>query len=329
MEAQRLLVTGGTGFIGSALVRRLVEDGRFVRVLDDNSRGVVRRLDGVMAEVDFVKADVRDEEAVAGAARGVDCVVHLAAVNGTENFYKHPELVLDISVRGMLSVLGACRKNGIGNLVFASSAEVYQTAPAVPTDETAPLSVPDVTNARYSYGGGKIIGELMAINYGRTGFERVAVFRPHNVYGPDMGFEHVLPQFALRALDAVAKTPAGPVPFPIQGDGSQTRAFLHIDDLTDGLMTVLAKGAHLEIYHIGNPEEVAIAEVARKVLAYLGREARLIPSPSPAGGAMRRCPDIAKVRALGFEPRITLDQGLPSLIDWYRAHRDQRAAAHA
>ena len=83
-------------------------------------------------------------------------------------------------------------------LVLASSSEVYQTPPQVPTDESAPLVVPDPLNPRYSYGGGKIISELMAINYGRKYFERVLIFRPHNVYGPDMGFEHVIPQFALR-----------------------------------------------------------------------------------------------------------------------------------
>ena len=89
-------------------------------------------------------------------------------------------------------------REGVRSLVLASSSEVYQTPPHVPTDESAPLVVPDPTNPRYSYGGGKIISELMAINYGRKFFDRVLIFRPHNVYGPDMGCEHVIPQFALR-----------------------------------------------------------------------------------------------------------------------------------
>ena len=96
----------------------------------------------------------------------------------------------------MISVLDACRHHGIRELVLASSSEVYQTPPGIPTPENVPLSVPDPLNPRYSYGGGKIICELMAINYGRQGFDRVLIFRPHNVYGPDMGWEHVLPQFA-------------------------------------------------------------------------------------------------------------------------------------
>ena len=329
MSPRRFLVTGGAGFVGSALVRRLVEDGQSVRVLDDNSRGTARRLEWLGGDLEVIAADVRDGDAVRRAARDVDCLVHLAAVNGTENFYRPPERVLDVSIRGMLSVIDACRDNGVSHFVLASSAEVYQTPPRVPTDERAPLSVPDVKNPRYSYGGGKIASELMAIHYGQTGFDRVTIFRPHNVYGPDMGWDHVLPQLTLRALDALGQTPEGPLPLPIQGDGSQTRAFLHIQDLIDGLMTVIDRGGHLDIYHIGNPEEVTIAEVARKVAACLDREARLMPSEAPAGSPAQRCPDISKIRALGFEPRISLEQGLPALVAWYRDHYDLRPAVSA
>ena len=237
-----------------------------------------------------------------------------------------PELVLDVALRGMLNVIDACRTQGIGELVLASSSEVYQTPPVVPTAEGAPLSVPDVLNPRYSYGGGKIACELMAINYGRTGFQRVMVFRPHNVYGPDMGMEHVLPQFILRAAQAIAATPSGPVPFPIQGDGSQTRAFIHVDDFTDGIMCMLAGGEHLNIYHIGNPQEITIREVATKVVGYLGREARIMEGPAPAGATPRRCPDIGKLAALGFRPRISFDQGLPSIADWYAARAAEERA---
>ena len=289
--SERYLVTGGTGFIGAALVRRLVAGGHSVRILDDQSRGHPRRLGGVLDDVELVSADVRDAGAVRRAARDRDSVIHLAAVNGTEFFYTKPELVLDVALRGMLAVIDACRANGIGNLVVASSSEVYQTPPTVPTPETAPISIPDIANPRYSYGGGKIATELIAINYGRTGFERVTVFRPHNVYGPDMGWEHVLPQLTLRVADLVRVTPTGPLDLPIQGDGTQTRAFTHIDDFTEGLMTVIEAGRHLEIYHIGNPEERTIAEAAHLVAECFGRSAKLRHLPAPAGGTPRRCPD--------------------------------------
>src|SRR6476619_6343833 len=194
----RILVTGGSGFIGSALVKTLVRDGHAVRVLDDNSRGASRRLAEVQSDVEFIGGDIRDAAAVHAAVRGVDEVHHVAFVNGTEFFYSAPELVLEVGVKGMVNVLDACRAANVRRLVLASSSEVYQTPLQVPTDESAPLVVPDPNNARYSYGGGKIISELMAINFGRRHFDRVIIFRPHNVYGPDMGNEHVIPQFGIR-----------------------------------------------------------------------------------------------------------------------------------
>lgn len=318
---RRILVTGGTGFIGSALVRALVRNGDRVRVLDNNSRGALRRLGDVVDAIDFVEADIRDADAVGKAAAGVDCFVHLAYVNGTRYFYEQPELVLDIAIRGMLSAIDACRANGIGDLVLASSSEAYQTPPIIPTPEDVPLVVPNVLNPRYSYGGGKLACELMAINYGRTGFDRVTIFRPHNVYGPDMGHEHVLPQFVERACKLIDATPQGKVDFEIQGDGTQTRAFVHIDDFTDGLMTVIDKGKHLEIYHIGNPEEITIRDLVPKVFRTLGREANVITGPLTEGSTQRRCPDISKLAALGYAPRVTIDAGLPSLVDWYSRHR--------
>ncbi len=322
----RYLVTGGTGFIGAALVRGLVAAGHKVRVLDNNSRGAKRRLGNVAQEVELIEGDIRDFALVRRAAKGVESCLHLAFVNGTEFFYTHPEMVLDVGIRGMLAVLDACRQEGVRELVLASSSEVYQLPPKVPTPEDVPLIVPDVHNPRYSYGGGKIACELMALNYGRNGFERVMIFRPHNVYGPDMGWEHVLPQFILRAADAAATHPSGPVPFSILGDGSQTRAFVHVEDLADGVLTMLARGSHMQIYHIGNPDEVSIRSIAERVLRHLGREANIVAGKAPPGETPRRCPDISKLSALGYRPKISLEKGLPPMIDWYLANRELRPA---
>ena len=316
----RILVTGGTGFIGAAMVERLVGEGRDVRVLDDNSRGALRRLAHLAGRFEMVEGDVRDDQAVRRAMRGVETCLHLAYVNGTEFFYSKPELVLDVAVRGMLNVVDACRAEGVGDLVLASSSEVYQTPPVVPTPETVALSVPDPLNPRYSYGGGKIICELMAINYGRSGFDRVAIFRPHNVYGPDMGWEHVLPQFVLRMAEMVGRQPGGTIAFPIQGNGSETRSFNWIGDFVDGVRMVMDRGEHLGIYHVGTGEEVSIAEVARLVAAYFGRDIELVPGSLMAGGTTRRCPDIGKLAALGYAPKVGLAQGLPKLAEWYVAN---------
>jgi nucleoside-diphosphate-sugar epimerase len=313
----KILVTGGSGFIGSGLVKALVRAGHSVRVLDDNSRGSPRRLAGVEKDIEFLAGDVRDGEAVARAAQGMDEAHHLAFVNGTEFFYKMPELVLDVGVRGMLNVIDACRKANVGTLILASSSEVYQTPPQIPTAEDVPLVVPDVNNPRYSYGAGKLINEVMAINFGRKFFERVLIFRPHNVYGPDMGWEHVIPQFALRLHRLAQAQPEGVLRFDIQGSGAETRSFCFIDDLVAGVMAMREKGEHLGIYHVGTTEEVAIADVAKRVAAAAKREIELVKGPLAAGGTPRRCPDISKLEKLGYTPRVPLDDGLKVTLDWY------------
>jgi nucleoside-diphosphate-sugar epimerase len=318
----RVLVTGGSGFIGSVLVKRLLREGCAVRVLDDNSRGHPRRLAGVEKDIEFVGGDVRHFDTVIAAARGMDEVHHLAFVNGTEFFYNAPELVLDVGVKGMLHVIDACRRHGIGKLVLASSSEVYQTPPTIPTDERAPLVVPDPLNPRFSYGAGKIISEIMAINFGRKFFERVLIFRPHNVYGPDMGFEHVVPQFARRLKAAIAAHPSGALPFTIQGSGRETRSFCHVDDLVEGVAVMRARGEHLGIYHIGTTEEISIADLARRMAQHVGRNLDLRTGDTLPGSTMRRCPDISKIEKLGYKPRVPLAQGLPPTVDWYFKNDD-------
>lgn len=326
MSSQRVLITGGTGFIGAALALRLARDGFTIRIFDNDSRGAVRRLGELASVAELVSGDIRDSAAVVAAAKGVDAVWHLAFVNGTANFYRIPDVVLDVGVRGMLNVMDACAKWDVGELFLASSSEVYQTPPAVPTDESAPLSIPDPCNPRFSYGGGKIISELLAIHCAGRRMRRVVIFRPHNVYGPDMGWDHVIPQFIARA----ARLPAsdGPVDFPIQGTGGETRAFSYIDDVADALAILARRGEHLRIYHVGTDVETSIAALAQEVGNCLGRRLRLTPGQLTAGSTARRCPDISRIRSLGFSPRVTLAEGLRRSAPWYLEHlADDRSGA--
>jgi dTDP-glucose 4,6-dehydratase/UDP-glucose 4-epimerase len=321
------IVTGGTGFIGSALVRKLVGLGRNVRVVDNDLRGSRARLADVADRIELVQADVRDEAAMIEAGRGGTMMVHLAALNGTENFYNRPELVLDVGIRGMYGALASARENGITDFILASSSEAYQTPPVIPTPEDVPLLIPDPWNPRYSYGGGKLISEIMLANFNRDVHKRAIIFRPHNVYGADMGWEHVIPQLVKRAQEAIAAAPAGePVPFEIQGDGTQTRAFVHIDDFLDGLLLMMDSGVHRTVYHIGNDEEVTIRELVEMIFAYLGREAKLVSTDAPVGGTQRRSPDITRLRGLGYAPGIGLRDGLPAVIDWYLQNAKRGAA---
>jgi nucleoside-diphosphate-sugar epimerase len=167
---------------------------------------------------------------------------------------------------------------------------------------------------------------MMVINHGRKHFERVLIFRPHNVYGPDMGFDHVIPQFAVRLKRAGTAQSSGPLPFQIQGSGAETRSFCHIDDLVAGVMIMREKGAHLGIYHVGTMEEVSIADLARRMARIAGREIELAPSAVLAGSTPRRCPDVSKLAALGYTPRVPLDEGLPPTLEWYWAHESMAPA---
>jgi nucleoside-diphosphate-sugar epimerase len=318
----RHLITGGAGFIGSALAHRLVAEGHEVIVLDRLSRG---KMDRLPKDVRTIAGDIRNQYACDVVLRGVDTVWHLAYVQGTQTFYADPKDVIDVALCGIMNVLSACEEaDGTPELFLVSSSEVYQNPPEgmFPTDETVPLSVPDVTNPRYSYGGGKIASELATLAYAQAGvLSRAVIVRPHNIYGPDMGNEHVIPEFANRML----ALPADEDRFRIQGTGQETRSFCHISDCIDGLMVLHEHGENGNVYHLGNPrEEYMIAELAHMVAECFGREIKVMPGELPKGSPTRRLPDIGKMRALGFDPIISLQGALSETVDWYA---NRRAAA--
>lgn len=308
------VITGGCGFIGSFLSHHMLEQGWQVRIVDNMLRGDTSRLSKIMDDIELFDVDIRQPETLNKAFSKAQVIFHLAAVNGTENFYTQPELVLDVGLRGMLSVVEACYQNQVPHLVVASSAEVYQTPPYVPTDEKVPLMLPDSLNPRYSYGGSKIVSELIALNYKKDFFEKLQIFRPHNVYGPQMGTKHVIPQFILRALTC-KKTED--LQFPMQGDGSETRAFAYVEDVVRGILQMYEYGEHRQIYHIGNDEEVSIRTLATLIGEQLGVSLKIINGELTAGSTPRRCPDITKMKKLGYAPAVNLRQGVMKTSLWY------------
>jgi len=324
----KYLVTGGTGFLGSAFVRKLVARGESVRVLDNGLRGKTTRLGDAAKHVDMVEGDVRNYDDVKKACKGVERIWHFAMINGTEFFYSHPDLVVDVGVAGTLNAIKAGIECGAKEMVIASSSEVYQTPPVVPTPETVPLVIPDPSNPRYSYGSSKAIAEVMAFSFAKA-FERTMIFRPHNAYGADMGWEHVIPQFALRVADLIAEHGTKkPIPFPIQGDGSETRAFVHVDDFTHGLECMIEKGKDRQVYHLGTDVETRIADLAHLVAGSLGATIELKKGELLKGSTLRRCPDISKARKdLGYAPKVPLEKGIVDVAKWYRDHAGERSKA--
>ncbi|MBI2394491.1 MAG: NAD-dependent epimerase/dehydratase family protein [Deltaproteobacteria bacterium] len=329
---RRILVTGAGGFIGAALTRRLCALGHEVVAVENGLRGSSRRLAELLAEpgarLRSIEGDVRDVAVATRATEGCAVVFHLAAVNGTENFYRRPEVVLDVAIRGALATMDAAiaHRGSVLRYVNFSSSEVYNEPTHVPTTESERAMIPDVRNPRFSYGGGKLASELLTFHYLQRKGVPAIVIRPHNVYGPDMGDEHVVPQF-IRKIGEAARAQGVPlssgggreVRVAIQGDGSETRAFCHVDDFVEGLLVAVEQGADGEIFHVGTEDEISVRALLQAIGAAMGVIAVAEPGERTAGSTPRRCPSIAKLAALGYRPSIPLAEGLAGAVAWYRA----------
>ena len=305
------LVTGGTGFIGSNIVKLLIKKNCNVIVFDNNSRGGLGKLKHFNKKFKFIKGDIRDKKKVLNACKNVDAVIHLAYVNGTKYFYKHPIKILEIAIKGILNIVESCIEKNIKELYLASSSEVYQTPNRIPTDENEMLKIPDIYNPRYSYGGGKILTELIGINYGRKYFKKLIIFRPHNVYGPDMGNEHVIPELINRFKNLKGRN------FKIQGTGKEIRSFIYIDDFIDAFNLIIKKGKHLSIYNIGTSEKINIKFLTNKISKILSKKVKIISSPIQKGGTKIRLPNILKIKKLGFKQKYRIVEGLKKTISFY------------
>lgn len=305
------LVTGGTGFIGSNISKFLVNENYNVKIFDNNSRGSLAKLKFSNKKYEFIKGDIRNKLQVLDALKNTDAVIHLAYINGTKYFYKYPTEVLEVAIKGIINVIDGCIENNIKELYLASSSEVYQTPNKIPTDECEMMKIPDINNPRYSYGGGKILTELMGINYGRKYFKKLVIFRPHNVYGPDMGKEHVIPEFIKRFKNLKG------FKFKIQGTGNEIRSFIYIDDFIEAFKLIIKKGKHLEIYNLGTSEKINIKSLAFSIAKILNKKIKLVCTPLQEGSSKIRLPDISKIEKLGFKQKYNIISGLKKTINFY------------
>ncbi len=311
MNKKTYLVTGGTGFIGSNIAKRLIEKNKNVIIFDNNIRGSIQKIYNIRKKIKFIKGDIRNKNALLKASKKADAIIHLAYINGTKYFYSKPELVLDVAVKGLVNIFDVCKENKITELYLASSSEVYQTPNKIPTKENEMLKIPDILNPRYSYGGGKILTELMGINYGRNFFKKLIIFRPHNVYGPEMGNEHVIPEFINKIKKTKKKY------FFIEGTGKEIRSFIYIDDFVDAFMLLTQKGKHLSIYNIGTKEKINIRELAKLIAKILSKKILIKYKPLKKGSTKIRVPDNSKIKFLGFRKKINLLKGIKKTILTY------------
>ncbi len=315
---KRALVTGGAGFIGFALGKQLAASDYSVVVCDNLSRG---KMDDELKtflkkpNVEFVQCDLTKPEELAKLGTNFDYVYHLAAVQGTKNFYDKPAHVSRTNILCTINLLDWFVQLKKGKILFSSSSEAYASTISkfngkIPTPEDIPLTIEDVYNPRWSYAASKLAGEVLFANYGKAYGIDFVIIRYHNVYGPRMGFDHVMPEFIMRTLK-------GENPFNIYG-GTETRAFCYVDDAVRATQLVMESKATNETIHIGNDKtEVSIIDFAKDIHKLMGYKTEIKVNPAPKGSVARRCPDITKLRSLGFEPKISLKQGLKQSIDWY------------
>jgi UDP-glucose 4-epimerase len=321
----KALLTGGSGFLGSQLCKELLDEGHDVVVLDDHSRGHPERLEHFGDRIKLVDGDVRDAAAVRKATEGCEIVWHLAYVNGTRYFYEKPDLVLEVGIKGTLNTLESALECGVKRYVLASTSETYNKPSHVPTTESERLMIPDVTNPRFSYGGGKIACELLTLHYGGFRGLETVLFRPHNFIGPNMGFEHVIPEITGRIFEESNGLKKKAIDLVIQGDGSETRSFCDVTDGAKGAYIAGQKGGNGEIYHVGTEEEVSIKRLVETIGKVMGISINIIPGELRAGGTPRRCPSVNKLSQLGYKPKYNFYESVERCVTWYvDYYRSQR-----
>ena len=317
------LVIGGAGFVGFHLASSLAKQGQKVTILDNFARG---KSDAhfkaliLRSNIQFMQGDVTKPETFSKLQDSqYDFVYFLAAINGTKNFYERPHLVLQVGIKGMFNALDWFVKQKKGKFLFTSSSETYAGALnimgdkfPIPTHENVPLVVEDPSNPRWSYGVSKLASEVIIYSYAKAyNLKNFCIVRYHNVYGPRMGYDHVIPEFIERILK-------NEKPFKIYG-GKESRTFCYVDDAvwaTQKIMESPKTNGH--IVHIGRSDgELSIVDLAKALFEVTGYDADIKILSAPKGSVLRRCPDITKLKALGFKPRVDLNDGLRRCVEWY------------
>jgi len=312
----RILITGAAGFIGGHACRALLDAGHDVVALDNldpfYDRAVKLRTIGELARrrrFSFVWGDVRDPAALDRALHGVDAVVHLAARPGVRPSFRERRLYHSVNVAGTEALLAGCRRAGVGGVVYASSSSTYGEQPLAPVRENAgarPIS---------PYGVTKHLGELRTRRYSRLHGFRVAALRLFTVYGPSQR-----PDLAMHRFTRLIRA-GGPI--PRYGDGSSERDYTHVEDIVRGVTAAVrwvADGPPAwEAFNLGASVGVRLDYVIELIAAAARMTPRVVSLGRRMGDVTRTCADVSKARRLlGFSPQISVQDGVPAFVDWYK-----------
>jgi UDP-glucose 4-epimerase len=309
----KMLVTGGSGFVGSHLCEKYVKEGHDVVCLDNFLSGNIENIANIRGNKRFklIKGDIRDKKLMEKTCRGVDVVFHLAAQIHVDRSYLHPRLTYDINVMGTQNVLEVARAKDVEKVIYASTSEVYGSALYAPIDELHPL------NAPHPYGASKIAADRMCNAYMLTYGMDIGLMRLFNIFGPrqrDIMYGGVISIFIKRIMNDE--------PPIIFGSGKQTRDYTYIDDAVRAYdLTLAYKKRIIEPVNFGTGKEVTINEIANKLIRLCGKEGDIKPvHVKPRIGEVKRLiADASKARRIyGWKPKVDFETGLEKFVEWYR-----------
>jgi UDP-glucose 4-epimerase len=304
---KRILVTGGAGFIGSHVVDRLVERGYGVRVFDNLSTGKLENIKGHLdgGGVDFVEGDVRNAKLVKKCVRGVDAVIHLAAMTSIPFSIENPDLTFKINVAGTINLLYSCAKHKVGKFVFVSSCAVYGEPEFLPVTEEHP------TRPMSPYANSKLAGEKYCLGFHEKGLLRSVALRFFNVYG----VRQVMNDYCGVIARFIDRGRRG-LPLVIYGDGMQTRDFVNVNDVADAVLSSLEKSSSEgEVLNVGFGAPTSINELASVVMECSGLNLEVVHEGPRLGDIKHSYADISKAeKFLGYKPTVSLKDGLHTLL---------------
>ena len=318
----KILVTGGAGFVGCSLIKKLLErKAGNITILDSLWRGRMDREFEQLIEkknVQFINGDLTDPGLFRKLDKDYDYIYHLAAVIGVKHVIQNPDRVLYVNAVSALNVFEYAKEiKNLKKLFFSSTSEVYSGTVKhfgvrIPTDEEVPLAIDDIKADRSTYALSKMYGESTGFVYSRKYNIPLTIGRYHNVYGPRMGFAHVIPEMFVK----ISKSDAVDVASP-----AHTRAFCFIEDAVE--LTVRAcenSNTKGEIINIGNSkEEISVKELVLKIANIMNRTIVINELPDTPGSTHRRCPDTKKMESLtGYSPLFLLGDGIKRTYAWYK-----------
>lgn len=315
---KRVLVTGGTGFIGSHVVEKLVHLGARVSMLDRQSGGAIKNTSYVQSKVKFIVGDCADLSTALKACNKQDIVINLAArVGGILYNRTHQATMLTDNLAIAQTMIEAARRQQVERFLVVSSACVYPADARIPTHESEAFrGEPEPTNG--GYGWAKRIAEKLGMYYAEQFGMKVGIARPYNAYGPRDHFDaersHVIPALIKRVFD-------GENPLRVWGSGKQTRAFLYVEDFAEGLLATIEKYPVADPVNIGTDEEVSIKKLTEMIVSFSGKYTKIEFDTSKPDGSPRRNSDNTKAQeTIGWSSHISLHEGLKKTIEWYREH---------